>query len=348
MRPLLTLLLNNKANAFFLALALLALVGCASRAGVQYITTTGFAQGTSYNITYQSEVDYSQDIEQLLAEFDHSLSFYSDSSLLWAINSGESSTTDSLFCEVYTLSQDIYALSGGLFDPTLGALFQLYKSRDEELINNSLEEVKQSIGLNKTSLRNGGKEIIKENNATQFDFSGIAQGLSADKIAELLTERGVENYMVEIGGEIAISGLSPRGEKWRIGIDTPEEGNFVSGAELSGIIELGGTNKHHRPIYQGVATSGNYRKFINLPTGERITHTINPHTALPITHNLLSATILAPTAALADGIATAALVGGLEWTRNLIDSMHNAGAQEYGYYLIYADSTGAMQVLSTL
>ncbi len=324
------------------------LTGCGTGGGDEsYRTISGFTQGTSYNITYQGERDYTVQIDSLLLDFDESLSFYSDSSLLSAVNGGETRTVDSTFIEVFVLSQKIYAISDGLFDPTLGALFELYKSKDKELINNNIERIRASVGLSSVTLQDA--EIIKQDSSTKLDFSGIAQGMAVDKVAELLSTFGVKNSMVEIGGEILATGVSPRGKKWRIGIDLPEEGNMVSGAELSGIIEIGGVNSKDNPTIQGVATSGNYRKFIDLPNGQRITHTIDPRTKEPVTHNLLSATVVAPSAALADGLATAAMVGGVEWTKAMIESLNSAGGENlYHCYLIYADSTGAMQVYSTL
>ncbi|MFI3298643.1 MAG: FAD:protein FMN transferase [Rikenellaceae bacterium] len=327
----------------FIALSLLvvSLLSCSNKE--QYHSLSGFAQGTTYNITYQGGEDYSADIDNYLQEFDNSLSFYSDSSLLTQLNSGESQLVDTLFSEVFNLSKTINNLTDGYFDPTVGALFRAYGfagGKPKMLNQSELDSIMVGVGLSKVALENG--LLVRENNQIKLDFSGVAQGMSVDMVANLLEQRGVQNYMIEIGGEIISSGFSPSGRLWRIGIDTPEQGNMISGANISTIVEIGGNSGK-----RGLATSGNYRKFMETDAHELITHTLNPLTGHPASHNLLSATIIAESSALADGFATAAMVGGLEWTRSRVDSLRGVG-YNIDCVLIYSDSLQMMQTYSTL
>lgn len=318
---------------------LIALTVCSCVEATQYRTTEGFAQGTTYNIIYQHDKDLTGEIKELLSEFDKSLSLYDKESLICAINSGVTDSVDSWIQCSYDISKEVYTLSGGLFEPTLAPLIAAYgfarKEQRYELDSAEFQEIMATVGLDKVEI-SGGK-VVREHPDTQLDFNGIAQGLSVDLVGELFDSKGIENYMVEIGGEIFTRGISAKGRAWRIGIDSPVEGNLVSGGDLATVIELQG---------RGLATSGNYRKFVDKPSGERITHTIDPRSGKSATHNLLSATIIARSAALADALATACMVGGLEMSKQFIDSLNTT--QSVDCYLIYADQNGDMQHYSTI
>ncbi len=303
------------------------MIGCGAHQK-NYTQVTGFTQGTTFNIIYSQSVDLSEQIDSLLLVFDNSLSVFKDSSLISQVNRNETDSIDRLILRSYELSRFVYDLSGGLFDPTVSPLIEAYGFRDKSrkydvLSQDELSKLMSVVGLSKISISEG--VIIKQSSGIELDFNGIAQGLSVDYLCEYFNSRGIADYMVEVGGEVYATGVSPRGGHWRIGIDSPTEGNFVSGADLATVIELSG---------RGLATSGNYRNFIDSPSGERLTHTLDPRTGHTVSHNLLSVTILAKEAALADAIATACMVGGYQWTVDFIPSLSDT--LEVEAYLIYS------------
>lgn len=329
-----------KLSRIFTLAVLCSLFSCATKtAQSEYSTITGFAQGTTYTITYRDTTNYQPEIEKLLQEFDKSLSLYNDSSLLCQTNRNETDSIDLWMEESYNISKRAYELSGGKFDPTVAPLIAAYgfarKEDRHELTAAELQNTLQKIGLDKVSIEN--HKLVKTPADVQLDFNGIAQGYSVDLVSRMFENKGINDYMVEIGGEIFTRGTSPSGRNWRIGIDSPKDGNLISGADLANIVELQG---------RGLATSGNYRKFIDKPSGERITHTIDPKTGLSVHHNLLSATIIAKSAADADALATACMVGGYDWAKDFIETI--AESDSVDCFLIYADENGDMQNYSTV
>ena len=142
-----------------------------------------------------------------------------------------------------------------------------------------------------------------------MNFNAIAQGYSCDKVAAYLYNLGVKDMLVDIG-EIFCDGLNPQGKPWRIGIDRPEDGNNTPGADMQAILVSSGGP-------QGIVTSGNYRKFY-IKDGVKYSHTIDPRTGRPVQHNLLSATVIAPTAMEADAYATYCMVIGKEKAQEFI------------------------------
>ena len=156
-----------------------------------------------------------------------------------------------------------------------------------------------------------------------LNFNAIAQGYSCDIVAEYLYSIGVKDMLVDIG-EIFCDGRNPSGEGWSIGVDNPVDGNDSPGSDLRGIWRSNGAA-------QGIVTSGNYRKFY-VKDGKKYAHTIDPRSGRPVEHGLLSASVVAPTAAEADALATACMVLGPQGARELVEALDGVEA-----YLIFAD-----------
>lgn len=297
---------------------------------VEYRTIDGFAQGTTYSITYGDSLnrDLRGGVDSILAAFDKSLSNFDSLSILSRSNRGEDPTTDQWFDECFATSQIVYQNSDSLFDPTLHPLITAYGfgSRGKEGYQlpsqQQIDSIKVFVGLHKVNIANS--HITKQDPRIALDFSAIAQGYSVDVVASWLESLGITNYVVEIGGEVFARGKNAKGNPWRIGIDKPTEGNIVPGQELQTVLELDS---------RGLATSGNYRKFFTDSSGTKITHEIDPRTGHPSSDSLLSVTLTAPNAALADGYATACMVGGLEWTRRFLSRNSNIGA-----FLVYSSA----------
>ena len=175
-------------------------------------------------------------------------------------------------------------------------------------------------GMDKLSIvcdtATGASYLHKEDSRMKVNFNAIAQGYTCDYICGRLEHMGIENYLLEVGGEIFCKGTNAKGKPWSIGIDKPVDGNFIPGQSIEAILEVSG---------KGLVTSGNYRKFY-IVDGEKFSHTIDPRTGYPVKHNLLSATVMAPTAAKADAYATYLMVIGLEEGKEFLSSEEDLDA----------------------
>jgi thiamine biosynthesis lipoprotein len=269
-----------------------------------------------------------QDIEHLFTVIDNSLSIYNDSSVISAINYNRSDLTDTLFREVFRASAEISEQSGGLFDITIGPLVKSWGFGPDAMkrFNPSmLDSLIALVGMDKVRL--DGDSVIKADPDMFIDVNAIAQGYTVDLVADLLSRSGITQCLVEVGGEIRTMG-DKNGIGWLVGIDSPADGNYTPGADIQVKIRLDNL---------ALATSGNYRKFF-VEDGVKYSHTIDPRSGYPVRHTLLSATIIAPTGAVADAWATACMVGGMEQAIEFI------GQHDFlEGYLIYSDEAGEMK-----
>ncbi len=299
----------------------------------EYAELNGLTQGTTYHIVVEKALGLDimalrQDIEQLFSEIDNSMSIYNDSSVISAINANRSDRTDTLFREVFRAATEVYSESRGLFDITIGPLVKSWGFGPDTLKRfdpSMLDSLLALVGMNKVRLE--GDRIIKADPAMFIDVNAIAQGYTVDLVAELLISKGIRQCLVEVGGEVRTAG-DKNGMGWKVGIDAPADGNFTPGADIRATIRLDD---------MALATSGNYRKFY-VENGVKYSHTIDPRTGYPARHTLLSATIIAPTGAVADAWATACMVGGKDAAIAFIE--------KYDFlegYLIYSDETGEMK-----
>ncbi|HNT94197.1 MAG TPA: FAD:protein FMN transferase [Bacteroidales bacterium] len=299
----------------------------------EYAELNGLTQGTTYHIVVEKTpgldiMALRQEIELLFTEIDNSLSIYNDSSVISAINANRSNLTDTLFREVFRASSQISSESGGLFDITIGPLVKAWgfgpdaiKRFDESMLDSLLA----LVGMDKVRLE--GDRIIKADPDMFIDVNAIAQGYTVDLVADLIVRSGITHCLVEVGGEVRTVG-DKHGMGWKVGIDTPADGNYVPGADIQARIRLDNL---------ALATSGNYRKFF-VEDGIKYSHTIDPRTGYPVRHTLLSATLIAPTGAEADAWATACMVGGKDEAIAFIE--------KYDFlegYLIYSDEDGIMK-----
>ncbi len=299
----------------------------------EYAELNGLTQGTTYHIVVEKTpgldiMALRQEIELLFTEIDNSLSIYNDSSVISAINANRSNLTDTLFREVFRASSQISSESGGLFDITIGPLVKAWgfgpdaiKRFDESMLDSLLA----LVGMDKVRLE--GDRIIKADPDMFIDVNAIAQGYTVDLVADLIVRSGITHCLVEVGGEVRTVG-DKHGMGWKVGIDTPADGNYVPGADIQARIRLDNL---------ALATSGNYRKFF-VEDGIKYSHTIDPRTGYPVRHTLLSATLIAPTGAEADAWATACMVGGKDEAIAFIE--------KYDFlegYLIYSDEEAIMK-----
>jgi len=266
-------------------------------------TNEGMVFGTIYKITYQHNDDLQNDIKAAMMEVDNSLSPYNPSSIITRINHNEDTVLNEHFVHVFNLAQQISSETEGAFDITVAPLVNAWGFGFKHSIDiepSVIDSLRQFVGYQKIKLEDG--KIIKEDERTMLDCSAIAKGYGVDRVARLLDQKGVKNYMVDIGGEVVLKGKNPRMKDWRIGINKPVEDSLSVNQELQTILEVSDV---------GMATSGNYRKFY-YKDGKRYAHTIDPRIGTPVQHNILSATVIAKDCTSADAYATAFMVMGLE------------------------------------
>ena len=312
---------------FFLTLFLgAALFSCSPRD--RYVTFTGFAQGGTYTVKINlNGIDVNIDVkpehirdsvDAILRNIDKSLSGYNKNSLLSRFNAGERIVPDSLFLDIFRYAYDIYEETGGIVDVASAPLFDLWGfgfTSDSLPSAAEIERVKRNSGMSRlvhdiTDVLDADGSILpadllkdRDGELPKLNFNAIAQGYSCDVVARYLYSLGVKDMMVDIG-EIFCDGKNPSGLPWTLGIDRPVDGNNDPGVQLQGIFRS--PDGPH-----GIVTSGNYRKFY-VRDGRKYAHSIDPRTGMPVQHSLLSATIVADNAMLADAYATYCMVVGLE------------------------------------
>ncbi|MAJ89805.1 MAG: thiamine biosynthesis protein ApbE [Flavobacteriales bacterium] len=293
------------------------------------VTNSGEAQGTFYHIKYMSSYgeDYQFQIDSILLEVDSSLSIYKDYSLIYKLNNGENLKTDTLFNVVFAAANKVFLETQGNFDCSVSPLVNawgFYTDSLGHLLNidsTKFREILPYIGFQKMKLI--GDSLVKPKDMI-LDFNSIAQGFTIELIANFLQSKRIQNYLIELGGEVLAKGINADERIWRIGVDKPVAKIDYS-QRFQFILEL--ENK-------ALATSGNYRKFY-IKDGVKYSHIINPFTGFPAHNSLLSATVIHDNCMMADAYATAFMVMGLNKTKSFV--------QEYPdieIYLVYTSLSG--------
>lgn len=299
----------------------------------EYHHNNGGIFGTTYHIIYLAEQDYHEDIKQVMLEVDSSLSVFNPQSTISHINEG-SSDVDKHFVTVFNKSAEIYRLSDGAFDITVSPLVEAWGFGKSDLPHANqqiVDSILLFVGFNKLHLTDG--KLTKDDPRITMNASAIAKGYGCDVVAHFLESKEINNYIVEIGGEIVCRGVNEEGELWHIGITQPTDD------------VLGSNNKAQEIICGDIinlATSGTYRQFY-YENGIRRSHTIDPRTGCPVSNNLVSATVISVDCMTADGLATACMVMGKDESLELIESLDNTECylicEEDGQY-IEAKSSG--------
>ena len=295
-----------------------------------YQNNTGFIFGTTYNITYQSDIDLQKDIEAEMNKVNVSLSTFEPQSIISKVNQNRDVRLDNMFTEVFTLAEQISRETDGAFDITVAPLVNEWGFGFKSGVapnKHVIDSLKQLTGYQKVKLVGG--RVVKTDPRIMLDCSAIAKGYGSDVVAKFLKSKGIDNFMVEIGGEIVTSGISPERVPWRIGVTKPEDDSLQQQQALQTILNV--TDK-------AMATSGNYRNFY-YKGGKKYAHTIDPKTGYPVQHNILSATVIANSCAEADAYATAFMVMGLDKAKTVLEKHPELLA-----YLIYADQKGNNKV----
>lgn len=277
---------------------------------VPFQDNKGRVFGTFYQIKYQCSRDLHKEIVAQLDKVDASLSVFNKNSVISRINNNEDVVPDTMFTDVFSSAMKVSAETDGAFDITVAPLVNAWGfgfKEGTEPGKNVIDSLMHIVGYEKIWLEDG--RIHKKYPETMLDCGGIAKGYSCDVVADYLRANGVENFLVNIGGEIVTSGINDKRVPWKIQVTKPVDDNESTESELQTVINV--TDK-------AMATSGNYRNFY-YKGGKKYAHTIDPATGYCVQHNILSATVITDRCVDADAYATAFMVMGLDKARKILD-----------------------------
>jgi thiamine biosynthesis lipoprotein len=309
---------------FFLTLVPVILIAGCNGNKTALIKLEGNAQGTTYHISYLSDdkTNYKDGIDSILKKIDSSMSTYLPVSLISRINKNDSTVlVDRYFIDVINKSMEVSAKTDGLFDVTVGPLVNAWGfgfTKKASVDSSMIDSLLHFVGY--TLLKLEGNKIVKTRPEIILDFNAIAQGYSVDVLANYLESKGINNYLVELGGELKAKGKK-QDEDWKVGIDQPTE-NTGTERKLEAIISL--NNK-------ALATSGNYRKFYE-EGGQKFAHIIDPRTGYPAKQHLLSTTVIADDGITADAYATAFMIMGLDRSKQFLADNKELNLEVYFIY----------------
>ncbi len=303
----------------------------------------GKTMGSTYALTYQDSAgrNLQTEIESLLKDFNAALSTYDSSSRLSQFNRSGArlsiSSKERYLIDCIELAKEFHSMTEGAFNPALKPLVNYwgfgYKEK-RPVENASQAEVDSLLKFSNFDMlelyyTEGGDsvELYKQDSRLQIEFNAMAPGYAADLIGELLEEKGIKNYLIDVGGEILAKGSPSKGKAWRVGINVPQEGAATNSIQAA--VDLQN---------MALATSGNYRSFYE-SGGKKYVHTINPRTGYTEQNDLLSVSIFAPSAALADALATACMAQGKAGAEAMLNRL------KISAYFIYLDPQGQPQEL---
>ncbi|RSK41999.1 FAD:protein FMN transferase [Mangrovimonas spongiae] len=310
-------------------LVLLVLVSCKKQPKNTKISGSVF--GTSYSVIYNNETNYKPQFDSLFRVINQSMSTYISDSKISKINRNETVDVDPHFTTVFKRSKEIYRFTEGAFDPTIGAVVNAWnfgpKGNIKQLDSLKIDSLMQSVGFNKMGLVNGQ---IQKRKGAFIDFNAIAKGYSVDVIGNFLEDKGVQNYLVEIGGEIRCKGINMEKESpWKVGVEKP---HFDGTQSILKAITLQDA---------AMATSGTYRKFKTDEHGNRYSHIIDTKTGYPSKTNLLSISVIAGDCMTADAYATAFKTMGVKKVKDFLVSH-----KELKVLLIFENDKGEFETLN--
>ncbi|GHV36877.1 FAD:protein FMN transferase [Bacteroidia bacterium] len=284
----------------------------------------GETQGTYYAVTYfdGKNRDFQREIDSILKNFDQVASLWEENSEISKVNRNEDLELSDMFIDIFNKSEEISKMSGATFDITVGNLVKMYgfwNKQREELTEEKINHHLQFVGYQKVKIEN--RRMVKESDSIKLDFNAIAQGYSVDVLCGFLESKGIKNYLVDIGGEVKGRGNKSHSisfqncDAWIVGIEKPSET-----ADDNRTVQLKVALKD-----ASIVTSGSYRKYFE-KEGRRFSHTIDPKTGKPISHNLLSVSVLAKDAWYADALATVFMVMGVEKSQETIQQLPDVEA----------------------
>ena len=295
---------------------------------------SGITQGSYFSITYYDESGrtFESEFDSIFDAVENSVSLWDENSIIRKVNRNEDVVVDKVFRDNFEWAKKASEFSDGAFDATIGPLvaaWGFHYKKEMEMTPAMVDSIRQLVDFKKIEIIDN--KIVKAKPNMALDFNAVAQGYTADLIGTFLEEKGVTNYLVDVGGEIMARGGKPNGENWIIGIEKPSE-NYDSERN----VQLKITLKD-----KGIVTSGNYRKYIE-KDGVRYSHSIDPKTGYPVPQNLLSATVIADNAAWADCLASICMIVGKDKALQMLED-----SADIEGYLIFVDEDGTIKTTST-
>lgn len=308
-------------KTFLFLLTCCFLTGCNTVEKQQFFGTT---QGSYYSIIYFDEQNrnFSSDFDSIFKEIENTLSLWDENSMIRKVNRNEDVELNQIFIDNFNYAMEAAELTDGLFDPTVGPLVSawgFHYKEGMEMTPAIVDSLRQLVDYRKVKIENG--RVVKANPNMTLDFNAVAQGYTTDMIGEFLLSKDVNNFLVDVGGEIMARGSKPNDEPWKVGIEKPAA-TKDSERIVQEIVELNN---------QSIVTSGNYRKYVE-KNGKRYSHSLNPKTGYPSENNLLSATVICDNTAWADCLASICMVVGMENAMEILETQENVKA-----YFIYLD-----------
>ena len=314
--------MKQKITYLLSALIILLASACGGMSPQNYVTSEGEMLGTFMKVTAQTDravVEVYDSMMMLDAKAKASMSIFEEQSLLSRLNRNETDVLDEHIKYCLNLARSVTQVSGGFYDVTVAPLVEAYGfAGKDRSVSVNVDSLMEFVGIEKLQIQ--GDKLVKSDPRVRIDFNSIAKGYVVDLAAEKLQQMGADNYLVDIGGEVRCQGCNPKGGAWRIGIETPIEGNDQVGANIQQVISLSDC---------AMATSGNYRRFYINDKGDKVAHTIDPRTGLSAVTDLLSATVIAPTCAEADAYGTMFMAMGKERALELAKSLQQQGIMVY-------------------
>lgn len=313
---------------FYTLLLCCFLTNCNTIEKQQFFGTT---QGSYYSITYYDELnrDFHHEFDSIFEEIENTLSLWNENSIIRKVNRNDTNVVlNDIFIDNFNYAIKTAELSDGLFDPTIGPLVQAWGFHFKEgmvMTPEIVDSIKQLVDYRKIKIENG--KVVKENPNMTLDFNAVAQGYTTDMIGDFLISKNVNDFLVDVGGEILAKGCKPNGDLWKIGVEKPAD-DKESDRIVQEIVKLKD---------RSIVTSGNYRKYIER-NGKRYSHSLNPKTGYPSENSLLSATIICDNTTWADCLASVCMIIGKESAVEMIKTQENVEA-----YFIYLDENGKVQ-----
>jgi FAD:protein FMN transferase len=315
--------------------SVLLLTSCRHKSPQVLAKFAGETQGTYYVITYYADdsLNLQPSIDSLLRRFDSTASTYKSNSIISRMNNNDTSArADEIFSIIFEKALEVSEATGGAFDITVGPLVNAWGfgiSNRLKMNQYIVDSLLPLIGYHKVKLEN--KKLIKEDTSIRVDFNAIAQGYAVDVVGAFLQSKGIESFLVDIGGEVLAYGSKPDSEKWSVAIEMPTK-NADDKRTIQAVVSLED---------MAISTSGSYRKFYE-EDGIRYSHTIDPASGYPVKHTTLSVSVLARDCITADAYATAFMVMGVEKGKEFLKNHPNLEV-----YFIYTAPDGSLKTYYT-
>lgn len=330
------MILNTKKMNFKIILSiffLLVLIFSCTSSKSDWKVSEGAVFGTTYGIQYEAKENLQTAFDSAFLAINQSMSTYDSMSLISKLNKGEKVFLDPMFTEVFTKAKIYNKKTKGYLDPTIGDVVNAWgfgsEKKIEKLDSSKIDSLMRYVGIQNLYIEND--QLIKKYPQTYLEFNAFAKGYALDIIARILDQKNIQNYLIEIGGEIRCKGMNTKRKHWLVGVDKPIEN--ANDREFSAKVKL---------FNQSMATSGNYRKYYEDDEGNKFVHTIDPHNGYPVQSNLLSVAVIAEDCMTADAYATAFMAMGMEKAKIFLKE--NSTVQSM---LLYSDNQGNIKVWTT-